>query len=64
MGHGEIKVAPSNHAACGLLQLQKIGLLKAHIRQAAGRRQGACMGDVLGVEVDAEKACLGIVGGL
>ena len=61
MGHGEVEFAPGHAAASGLLQLQKIGLLETHVAQAGGRRQGAGVGDVLGVEVDAEEAGLGIV---
>ena len=64
VGHGEVERAPGNAAASGLLQLQEIGLLEADILQAARRRQRAGMGDMLGVEVDAEEASLGIVGGL
>ena len=61
MGHGEVEFAPGHAAASGLLQLQKIGLLETHVAQAGGRRQGAGVGDVLGVEVDAEEVGLGIV---
>jgi hypothetical protein len=64
VGHGEVDLAPGNAAAIGLIQFQEISLLEADIAKAGRRRQGAGVGNVLGVEVDAEEAGLGIVGSL
>ena len=61
MGHGEVDLAPGNAAVIGLNQLQEISLLEMDIGEPGRRRQGTGVGDVLGVEIDAQEAGLGIV---
>ena len=66
VGHHDVDGPPVDAPGRGGagLQIEEVGLEEGDVGQPRGCGQGAAVGDVVGVEVDAQEVGLGVVGGL